>query len=121
MTTHKTIMGERWIFQCKVVPESYRVIINVKRLPERLPLGCPHITKLVAWDFAIGEDAEPVLIEVNIERTSIQSFQDSTGPILGDYVSYFLQNAPAAVDVPVAYRLLKAFSKVCRVIRKPFR
>lgn len=50
-----------------------------------------HITKLIAWDFAIGKDSEPLLIEVNFERTSIQTFQSLNGPIFGDYVEYFLQ------------------------------
>lgn len=53
-----------------------------------------HVTNLVAWDFAIAEDGEPVLLEINIARTSIQSFQALWGPILGDYVEWFLQQVP---------------------------
>ena len=71
-----------------VIPNYSKCQSIAKRVAPRLS----HITRLIAWDFAIGEDSEPLLIEVNFERTSIQSFQSLIGPIFGDYVEFFLQS-----------------------------
>ena len=70
---------------------NYRKCIEIAQRNTQLMAS---VTKLVAWDFAIGEDGEPVLLEVNLGRTSIQSLQALQGPILGDYIDYFLEKAP---------------------------
>lgn len=41
-------------------------------------------SQLVSWDFAVGEDGEPILIEVNFTWGEIDFHQLCNGPILGD-------------------------------------
>ena len=41
-------------------------------------------TRLISWDFAIGEDGEPILIEVNLTYGGVVIHQLCNGPIFGD-------------------------------------
>ena len=41
-------------------------------------------TQLISWDFAVGEDGEPVLIEVNLTDGGLSTHLLSNGPLFGD-------------------------------------
>lgn len=42
------------------------------------------VSRLMSWDFAIGSDGEPILIEVNLTYGGVTIHQMCNGPILGD-------------------------------------
>jgi hypothetical protein len=42
------------------------------------------LSRLLSWDFAIDEDGEPVLIEVNLTYGGVDVHQMSNGPVFGD-------------------------------------
>lgn len=42
------------------------------------------LSRLISWDFAIDEDGEPVLIEVNLTYGGVDVHQMSNGPVFGD-------------------------------------
>lgn len=52
-------------------------------LAKKLACRLYGVSRLISWDFAIGEDAEPVLIEMNISFGEIDFHQLCNGPILG--------------------------------------
>jgi len=52
----------------------------IRALAGRLS-GC---SRLVSWDFAIGADGEPILIEVNLTYGGVNLHQMCNGPIFGD-------------------------------------
>lgn len=66
-------------FEDCVIPSINQAMDMVKRLAERFP-----DFKLIAWDVAIGEDAEPILIEANFECGQIDFMQFNNGPLFGD-------------------------------------
>lgn len=78
-----------------------------------------HATKLVAWDFTIDENGEPVMIECNFERTALQSFQILYGPYMKEYLPYFFSLVSEHQDDGgVIYSLLnKRVERKCRNIR----
>lgn len=41
-------------------------------------------SRLVSWDFAIGADGEPILIEVNLTYGGVNMHQMCNGPVFGD-------------------------------------
>ena len=41
-------------------------------------------TRLISWDFAVGEDGEPILIEVNLTYGEVDFHQMCNGPIFGE-------------------------------------
>ena len=43
-----------------------------------------NITRLISWDFAVGEDGEPILVEANLSYGGCNVHQVSNGPIFGD-------------------------------------
>ena len=45
---------------------------------------------LISWDFAVGEDGEPILIEVNLTYGGIVIHQLCNGPIFGDLTEEIL-------------------------------
>lgn len=47
-------------------------------------------SKLISWDFAIGVDGEPILIEVNLTYGGIVIHQLCNGPIFGDMTEKML-------------------------------
>lgn len=73
----------------RIIPNYHKILEIAEQQSARLA----HITKLVAWDFTVDKDGDPVMIEVNVGRTSIQSFQSIFGPMLKDYVDDFLKAA----------------------------
>ncbi len=46
--------------------------------------------KLISWDFAINENYEPVFIECNLKRGSVNLHQMCNGPIFGDLTDEIL-------------------------------
>ena len=42
------------------------------------------VARLIAWDIAVAEDGEPVLIEVNFAYSGVDLFQMANGPLFGD-------------------------------------
>lgn len=70
---------------CKI-PNYTRVIQMVRDCHERLG----HF-KLVSWDIAVGEDAEPILIEANLRNGELDFHQFNNGPIFGDLTEEILK------------------------------
>ena len=71
-------------------PQGYKFsnirIPNFERCTElvsRLAVRFSDITKLMSWDVAINEDAEPVLIETNLTFSGVDVHQLANGPIFG--------------------------------------
>ena len=48
------------------------------------------VSNLISWDFAIGEDGEPILIEVNLTYGEVDFHQLCNGPIFGDLTEKIL-------------------------------
>lgn len=68
----------RIVFEEFKVPSYEKVIEAVKNVHPLIP----HF-RLVSWDFAIGQDGEPVLIEANLNRGGIHINQVNNGPLFG--------------------------------------
>lgn len=45
---------------------------------------CCSLSRMISWDFAIGEDGHPILIEFNIAFGELDFHQLCNGPIFGD-------------------------------------
>ena len=48
-------------------------------------------TRLISWDFAIGPDGEPILIEVNLTYGGLSTHLLSNGPLFGDMTPEILE------------------------------
>lgn len=59
----------------------------VKELAGRL-VG---VSQLLSWDFAIGPDGEPILIEVNLTYGGVDHHQINNGPIFGELTEKVLK------------------------------
>ena len=73
-------------------PQGYKFsdikIPNYEKCPElvsKLALRFSDITRLMSWDLAINEDADPVLIETNLTFSGIDVHQLANGPIYGNH------------------------------------
>ena len=57
-----------------------------------------NITRLISWDFAIGEDGEPILVEANLYYGGCNVHQLCNGPIFGemteDVLRYVFKHNP---------------------------
>lgn len=49
-------------------------------------------SRLVSWDFAIGADGEPILIEVNLTYGGVNMHQMCNGPVFGDLTERVLEH-----------------------------
>jgi hypothetical protein len=67
----------------------------------------PHFD-LIGWDFAIDENADPVMIEFNI-TPALEIPQIANGPILGEYLDDILPNI-AIQNNRLVFRRKKCFS-----------
>ena len=56
---------------------------KAKEMVKKAHLCLPHF-KMVSWDIAIGEDGEPILIEVNLSYGEVSFHQLNNGPLFGD-------------------------------------
>ena len=55
---------------------------NAKYLPK---------TRLIGWDFAIGFDNQPILIEINLEDHELECLQIANGPYFGEQTENILK------------------------------
>lgn len=69
-----------------VVPNYAEVLETVRKAHPRFS----HF-RLLSWDFAIGEDDRPVLIEVNLCYGELDFHQLNNGPLFGDDTEKILQ------------------------------
>ena len=69
----------------KIVFEGSKLPFYEKavELVKKAHLTIPHF-RSVSWDIAIGEDGNPILIEANLSRGSIDLLQLSNGPMFGE-------------------------------------
>lgn len=74
-----------YIFKGKTVP-SYEKIIQLIKEAHQL-LGN---FRLVSWDIAVDQNGEPVLIEANMRKGSINFHQFSNGPMFGELTDQVL-------------------------------
>ncbi len=63
-----------------VIPSWKKCVSMVKNVAPRFG----RVAKLIAWDIAIDEDGEPVLIECNMMDSGCESLQFDNGPLFGD-------------------------------------
>ena len=73
--------------QCKI--PNYE---KCKRLVLDLSNRFLRISKLISWDLAIGEDGEPMVIEVNLCYGGTDIHQIANGPLFGDNTDEVLNN-----------------------------
>ncbi len=55
-----------------------------RKMVEKLAGRLCTASRLVSWDFAVGEDGEPILIEANFTWGEVDFHQLCNGPIFGD-------------------------------------
>lgn len=68
-----------YVFEGTIVPKYCELIECVKEMAQRIG----HF-RLVAWDMAIDDKDEVVLIEANMRMGGIESHQFNNGPLFGD-------------------------------------
>jgi hypothetical protein len=85
--------GRRWpqhpqgtVFKGTRIEGYDKCCTLIKRLAGRFATA----TRLISWDFAVGEDGEPILIEVNLTYGEVDFHQMCNGPILGDLTEEIL-------------------------------
>jgi hypothetical protein len=66
-------------FEECVIPSFNKAIDLVKRQAQRFPYF-----RMIAWDVAINELSEPVLIEANLKKGGLELIQYTHGPLFGD-------------------------------------
>lgn len=64
-----------------------------KELVKRLAYRFVRVSSLVSWDLAIGEDGEPLLIEVNLCYGGADIHQMANGPLYGEYTEQIIRQA----------------------------
>lgn len=70
-----------------VIPNFERICELAKQLAPRLQ----NITKMISWDFCVGEDGEPILVEANLYYSGCTVLQTSNGPIFGEMTEEILR------------------------------
>ena len=83
-TIHPTSKVE---FSSVKIPNYSCVLDLVKKLHPRFP----H-SRLLSWDIAIGENEEPILIEVNMKMGELDFHQLNNGPLFGDDTTKILND-----------------------------
>ena len=73
-----------FVFKDKKIPYFEKVVEAAFSQHYRIPY-----CKLAFWDFSIGKDGTPILIEVNIPG-QIVSHQFNNGPLFGEYTDRVL-------------------------------
>lgn len=74
------------VFAERRVPSYGRAVSAVLSLHRTLPQFA-----LLAWDIAVDEGGDPVMIEVNLGGASIDFMQIDNGPLFGDYTEEVLE------------------------------
>lgn len=67
-------------FEGFVIPSWDKCIQLVKRVAPRFV----RVSRLIAWDLAIREDGEPVLVECNLMDSGCEILQLDNGPLFGE-------------------------------------
>lgn len=67
------------VFSEVKIPDFDACIAFVKKLAPRFI----RFSKLTSWDIAVGEDGQPILIEVNLNYGQLDYHQYTNGPIFG--------------------------------------
>lgn len=75
-------------FESVVIPNFSECISIVTSLAKRFCI----ISNLISWDFAIGEDGHPILIEFNVSCGGVNTHQLCNGPIFGDLTEEVLDD-----------------------------
>lgn len=75
-----------FVFKGFVIPGFQKAIDTIKKVAPSIA----HF-KLVSWDIAIDENEEPVLIEANMRKGSINFHQFNNGPMFGDLTDRVLE------------------------------
>lgn len=68
------------------VPSYYKACELIKKAHPMVP----HF-KMVAWDVTVGEDGEPILVEVNLSRAMLRVLQINNGPLFGEDTKAILE------------------------------
>lgn len=68
-----------YVFKDTVIPGYEKAVEMVKKEAEKMA----HF-RMISWDVAIDKDAEPVLIEANLQMGDIDILQPVNGPLFGD-------------------------------------
>ena len=63
---------------------------EIRRIVERTHLRFSHF-RLLSWDFAVSENNEPVLIEVNLHYGELDFHQLNNGPLFGENTREILE------------------------------
>ena len=63
---------------------------HCKELVKRLAYRFVRVSRLVSWDLAIGEDGEPILVEVNLCYGGVDIHQMTNGPLYGEYTEQMI-------------------------------
>lgn len=75
-------------FESVTIPNfSYFIDLSIS-LAERFS----SMSRLISWDFAVGESGEPILIEFNISHGQLDFHQLCNGPIFGDLTEEVLKD-----------------------------
>lgn len=69
------------------VPNFHEITHLCKALAPRFTFA----SRLISWDFAIGKDGHPTLIEVNLGCGGFDFHQLCNGPVFGDFAKEILQ------------------------------
>ena len=88
-----TIDGERVdrhpegaVFSDCLIPNYAHFVALAEKLQEQTPHN-----RMVSWDFAVGEDGKPTLIEANLWSGGSMVHQYSNGPLFGDLTEVVLE------------------------------
>lgn len=63
---------------------------EIRRIVERTHLRFSHF-RLLSWDFAVSENNEPILIEVNLHYGELDFHQLNNGPLFGENTRQILE------------------------------
>lgn len=84
VTYTESPMGSK--FSYFKVPSWNKCVELVKKVAPRFA----RMSKLIAWDIAVNEDGEPVVIESNLMFSGAEILQLDNGPIFGDFTDSIL-------------------------------
>ena len=75
------------VFENYEIPNFDKILDSVK---QAAPRYC-RIGKMIAWDFCIDEEGDPVMIETNMCGVDNSYFQMANGPVFGDLTDQIIE------------------------------
>lgn len=78
-----------------------------KELVLRLSNRFLRISKLTSWDLSIGEDGEPILVEVNLCNSGADILQIANGPLYGEKTKQIVGKAMQSKVYPYYQRVVR--------------